>query len=1137
MSDAQPSGDSSLPPPTSDASDAACERFETAWHAVQDGQPRPNIEEHLGDAPEAERPLLLRELILLDLYYRWQAGDEPLPQDYLSRFPSLSTRWLQRKIRQQQAAAGAERGPVETATPVQFEEAVAGQPTVPVSAGVPLSPPMLPPGGVPIPGYELLGILGRGGMGIVSRAQQVSLNRIVALKMILDAEYAEEPERRRFQAEAEALARLQHPHIVQVHEVGEQNGRPYFSLEYCSGGSLADRLRGTPWPAVQAAELVETLARAIHAAHQARVVHRDLKPANILMTADGTLKVTDFGLAKKLDEIGHTQSGAILGTPSYMAPEQAGGPGASVGPAADIWALGAILYELLTGRPPFRAATALDTVWQLVNDEPVPVRRLQPKTPRNLETICHKCLQKAPRARYATALDLAEDLRRFVTGEPVTARPVGTLERAMKWARRRPAVAALLTAVILALTLGSGGVLFFGLRAQERAREADNRAREALGKIEDNVAHGFLAPLSASRVELAEPELGALWNLAQTDDERVRLRFLEEGLARPDTAQRLGHRAEGAIRAAIGLDGERWRRALQIVRDKLAEPSASEVRQACVHLAIALGESDARLFQEMKDTLLETVRRTRDARMLFALGRELESWAAIASPEAARQAADGILVLMANRKDEDALFALGAAVAALAARLEATAAAKRADRALDILNSPDTVGISWEEEPRFPRGPFYSGVLTSLGRHVDSRGAARRINQALDALLANWDKRDEFFERSELDALADQLASQELVKTVDRLLEVLEKAAVSGGGLAASRLRPVLKRALSRWTVSKDSAEASRIVDRICMRMAETQDTGDLLDLGSLVPSLPARRDPPAVSLAVRAAAKRVLDAIVTAKDSDFPDTGPSSASRLAGVLASLLSWMDSQSAEKAAAAALERIVAVKVFERSEQADVAASLGAAVAALAAFVDASSAGKAAAAAVERKADGLSGSSIGNGGREPLERCYAVAALARHMDAIAAAATAERILPLMGEKHDRVTIHGRERPAEFLLAAQGRAVAALATRMDRRAAENAVRPALERILDAVDRTAAPGLLLELGEVVAALSQGLSPQGLVDMLKRPTCVGQQGRIVLAELGRRVDHTFADIWEAIDWLREHRPDLDLVSPPRRSD
>jgi serine/threonine protein kinase len=307
-----------------------------------------------------------------------------------------------------------------------------------------------------VPGYEILGVLGRGGMGVVYKARQVGLGRLVALKMIRASGHAGPEEVARFRREAQAIARLHHPSIVQIYEVGESAGQPFFSLEFVDGGSLDQKLKGTPIPPLRAAELAEMLARAVHAAHLCGVVHRDLKPANVLMAGDGTLKVTDFGLAKRPDASGpQTTSGAIMGTPSYMAPEQAAGKTKEIGPAADVYALGAILYELLTGRPPFKAVTPLDTVLQVISEEPVPPSRLQPNVPRDVETICLKCLEKDRGARYASALELAEDLIRFRQGEPIQGRRASAWARSRKWVTRHPALTTLVASISLQLVVFS----------------------------------------------------------------------------------------------------------------------------------------------------------------------------------------------------------------------------------------------------------------------------------------------------------------------------------------------------------------------------------------------------------------------------------------------------------------------------------------------------------------------------------------------------------------------------------------------------------------------------------------------------------------------------------------------------------
>jgi serine/threonine protein kinase len=333
--------------------------------------------------------------------------------------------------------------------------------------------PPAPPQPLPshIGSYEVLGELGRGGMGVVYQARQAGLNRLVALKMVLAGGHAGRPELDRFRTEAQAVARLQHPNIVQIYEIGEHQGRPFLALEFIDGGNLADHLQETPLPAQPAARLMETLARAIHHAHLQGIVHRDLKPANVLLAPApaapagsgpalegpvlGTPKIADFGLAKNLDDDSRqTQTGVVVGTPSYMAPEQAVSPARTVGPATDVYALGAMLYEMLTGRPPFKGVSALDTLEQVVRDDPTPPRQLQPKVPRDLETICLKCLHKEPARRYGSALGLADDCRRFLEGRSIHARPIGPAGRVWRWCRRNPVPASLLLAVTLGAAFG-----------------------------------------------------------------------------------------------------------------------------------------------------------------------------------------------------------------------------------------------------------------------------------------------------------------------------------------------------------------------------------------------------------------------------------------------------------------------------------------------------------------------------------------------------------------------------------------------------------------------------------------------------------------------------------------------------------
>jgi serine/threonine protein kinase/tetratricopeptide (TPR) repeat protein len=512
------------------------------------------------------------ELVYQEVVLREEAGQRPQLEEYTRRFPQLASRLLPLFEVHQAIEASGKPDPYATLAPDAVSHSDPHSPDKTHQLAVPGPPNSDDPyatvltdattssgtagagsgvrlGSDAIAGYEILQLLGEGGMGVVFKARHRALQRVVALKMIRPDVYAGAEERARFLTEAKAIARLQHPHIVQIYEVGEQDGRPYFAMEFVDGSSLDRRLNGTPMPPREAARLVLLIARAIEAAHQAGIIHRDLKPANILILdparpeKEATLrpnvvdasaqsqvsrlwrkmglgrqttlkfrrrqtlhgkqtmipgsglipKITDFGLAKQIDQdTGQTRAGTIMGTPSYMPPEQATGDSKAMGPLVDVYAVGAILYETLTGRPPFRGASVLETLDMVRKQEPVPPCRLQPNLPRDLETISLKCLEKDPKRRYESARELADDLERYLNGEPIVARPVAAWERGLKWARRRPAAASLIGLSVVAIV----ALMLFGwlwaVRESRHATESLQQAervqasfREALQAVDD----------------------------------------------------------------------------------------------------------------------------------------------------------------------------------------------------------------------------------------------------------------------------------------------------------------------------------------------------------------------------------------------------------------------------------------------------------------------------------------------------------------------------------------------------------------------------------------------------------------------------------------------------------------------------
>jgi len=501
---------------------AVCQQFEADWRLARETEAgavtRPQLKSYLAGVAELTRSALLAELLALELELRSELfHEQPVEADYIEAFPADAS-LIDAVFRQRPDNSSTPRGTWN------------GQRSA--------APRRLPS----VEGYEILDVLGRGGMGVVYTARHLRLKRLVALKMILAGQYAGDEHLARFRAEAETVARLQHPNIVQIFDSGEQDGHPYLTFELIEGVTLAEFAHHEPLPPRTAAELVEVLARAMQYAHQQGIVHRDLKPANVVLaskvpeqgsaigsrsetkgatavppiatelntppvairssppangsgtsrhgssstvsasptqhsTAAGFVpKITDFGLAKNLEGAAdYTSTGAVLGTAQYMSPEQAAGRVRDIGPASDIYSLGAILYMLLTGRAPFQGTSPIETVQMVIENEPIAPTQLQARLPRDLETICLKCLRKQPAQRYATAGELADDLRRFQQNEPIVARPVGRIERVVKWTRRRPAIAALL----LVTALGVAGMAWKYIDAEQQRAVADERRKFA----------------------------------------------------------------------------------------------------------------------------------------------------------------------------------------------------------------------------------------------------------------------------------------------------------------------------------------------------------------------------------------------------------------------------------------------------------------------------------------------------------------------------------------------------------------------------------------------------------------------------------------------------------------------------------
>jgi hypothetical protein len=997
-----------------------------------------------------------------------------------------------------------------------------------------------------VPGYEILGVLGRGGMGVVYKAHHLALKRSVALKMILAGGHASEQDLARFRAEAEAVARVQHPHIVQIHEVGEAGGLPYCVLELVEGGSLAKKLAGQPLPASAAAQIVQLLAEAMHLAHSRNIIHRDLKPANVLLTTEGQPKITDFGLAKKLDDAsGQTAIGAIVGTPSYMAPEQAGGQSKEVGPLADVYALGAILYECLTARPPFKAATTMDTLLQVLSVEPVPPSKLQPKVPRDLETICLKCLSKEPERRYASARELAEDLGRFRRGEPIQARPVGALERLVKWVQRRPAVAGLLAAVLVVGVVGGGLAAWFALQAQAaRLREADERSERLRGEVEAaNTARekdaGAIAEMLVRQVgyDYGQPtpaEMDALWTLAGLDNDRARQLFFEKALAERLRAIRVGHRRDWAVQAAVGLNPDLRDQLVLLLRRTLrGDREAPEVREACADFAVALGEPDAELAWEARGALLEAMAQSADVLTTETHAQDLATLAEwLPAEERSRyfaETARAVLELIPKTNNPLLLAVRARALGQLAERLPPNEAGNLCAQAvkplLDLL-ATDPASL----------GP----ALAKLAERLPPAAAASAVGPVLDLMAKTADPNLLAALAPALGKLAERLPPEAVVQPAQRAV-----------GL------PPWNPALRELAGRLPPAEAARMARQVLKMMTDSKPpvSPATMSLAPVLGKLADRLPPDEAAQLCTNAAEPVLDYMAS---SPFPGVP-----QVTYVLKELLVRLPSEQAAKLWVRAAERALVLmpdkpQPINPGEPFFTMQALGE----LTERLPPEQASALSVRAVRKALDLLAKFNEAN---FQFQVARGLGGLARHLPPAEAARAARAVLDQMaGDPGSpymlliRAEVLGKL--AEQLPPEEGaRTARAVVGLMAKTSGDphrlSALAPALGRLAqwlppdEAADLCAKTAVLLldeparfnrvslndnDAAQDLSRLAARCRDQDLVDLLKHPFAVGLARTTLQTALNQRLVQDFKSRWDLVVWVPQHRPDLDLTSPPR---